>query len=203
MRLTLITLLLAGVVGCDPTPEEKAAQSQPEYEAASDGDPQSQFEMGQKYDIGDGVPEDLTGAVEWNRKAAEQGDADAHCEVGEAYRDGVGVPEDYTEAVKWYRKAAEQGHAGAQYNLGRMYFEGEGVPEDDVEAYAWTSVAARNGHEDAKECFPIAEAELTREQHVEGMVRAMQLNERIIERGFGGEESAIELLEELDDNEAD
>ena len=117
MRLTLIALLLAGVVGCDPTPEEKAAQSQPEDEAASDGDPQSQFEMGQKYDNGDGVYEDLTEAVEWNRKAAEQGDADAQCELGEAYRDGVGVPEDDVEGYAWISVAATNGDSEAKRNL--------------------------------------------------------------------------------------
>ena len=171
--------------------------------AAELGDASAQLNLGNMYYFGDGVPEDKAEAVKWYCKAAEQGHRAAHNNLGVMYRDGDGVSKDAVEAGKWFRKAADQGVAGAQESLGTMYAEGEGVPEDDVEAYAWTSVAARNGHEDAKECFPIAEAELTREQHVEGMVRAMQLNERIIERGFGGEESAIELLEELDDNEAD
>ena len=193
MRLTLIALLLAGVAGCgsepadelgrsveDPKLEEKVAQPQSEDEAAPDGDPQSQFEMGKKYAAGEGVLQDDTEAVKWYRKAAEQGVAAAQHSLGLVYvfRDD-GVPEDDTEAVKWYRKAAEQGYAEAQLSLGGAYFDGIGVPQDYLEAYAWYSLAATNGDEVAKEGLPLVKAELTPDQLIAAQKRATELFEQI------------------------
>ena len=164
MRLTLIALLLAGVAGCgsepadelgrsveDPKLEEKVAQPQSEDEAAPDGDPQSQFEMGKKYAAGEGVLQDDTEAVKWYRKAAEQGHARAQNNLGWMYENGLGVPQDDTEAVKWYRKAAEQGVAAAQHSLGLVYvFRDDGVPEDDTEAVKWYRKAAEQGYAEAQ-----------------------------------------------------
>ena len=192
MRLTLIALLLAGVAGCgsepadelgrsveDPKLEEKVAQPQSEDEAAPDGDPQSQFEMGKKYAAGEGVLQDDTEAVKWYRKAAEQGHARAQNNLGWMYENGLGVPQDDTEAVKWYRKAAEQGYAEAQLSLGGAYFDGIGVPQDYLEAYAWYSLAATNGDEVAKEGLPLVKAELTPDQLIAAQKRATELFEQI------------------------
>ena len=118
---------------------------------AQTGDASAQFNLGLKYDYGQGVPEDDTEAVRWYRLAAEQGLAEAQFNLGLKYATGKGVPEDDTEAVRWYRLAAEQGVAIAQNNLARKYAAGKGVPEDDVEAYAWFSIAAAQGEEHAKD----------------------------------------------------
>ena len=122
MRLTLIALLLAGVVGCDsePVSEFDAAR-----QAAEQGDAGAQTALGVMYEDGEGVPQDYAEAVKWFRKAAEQGDADAQFRLGYKYYHGKGVPEDYTEAAKWYRKAAEQGHVEAQYELRFAYDLGD------------------------------------------------------------------------------
>lgn len=45
--------------------------------AAEQGVAVAQFQLGLKYDLGEGVPEDDVMAVSWYRKAAEQGNADA------------------------------------------------------------------------------------------------------------------------------
>ena len=44
---------------------------------AEQGDAVAQFNLGVKYDNGQGVPQDYAEAVKWYRKAAEQGDAGA------------------------------------------------------------------------------------------------------------------------------
>jgi TPR repeat protein len=41
-----------------------------------------QYDLGVKYENGDGVPKDDAQAVTWFRKAAEQGDADASVRTG-------------------------------------------------------------------------------------------------------------------------
>ena len=157
MRLTLIALLLAGVVGCDEgegltKEEEKAEREMAAWLAAPDGDPQSHFEMGVKYRFGKGVPQDDAEAAKWFRMAAELGHADAqHSLACHHYLAGTGVRDD-AFAAKWYRKAAEQGHAKAQCCLGDVYRgrgrpapRGKGVAKDYAEAVKWYRKAAEQG----------------------------------------------------------
>ena len=193
MRLTLIALLLAGVAGCDPTPD-------PEFEAtlkaAEQGDADAQFYLGEIYESGihangEDVPQNYAEAMKWWLKAAEQGNAEAKFKLGLMYYDGDGVPQDYAEAMKWYRKAAEQGDAVAQLFLGYLYFEGEGVPKDDVEAYVWFSIAAINTNnesdpddpdhwiEEAKGIVAREKARLTPNQLIAAEKRIEELTEQI------------------------
>ena len=79
---------------------------------------EEQFETGNKYYYGKGVPKDYHEALKWYRKAANRGHANAQNSLGLMYQNGRGVPQDYSEAVKWFRKAADQGHADAQNSLG-------------------------------------------------------------------------------------
>ncbi len=111
-------------------------------EAAEQGDPAAQFELGKQYAEGKEVTQDYAESAKWYRKAAEQGHAIAQYGLGLAYYNANGVARDYSEAVKWFRKSADQGIALAQSNLGVMYARGEGVPKDDIEAYAWYNLAA-------------------------------------------------------------
>ena len=179
MRLTLIALLLAGVVGCDSMPQGLSASAQAVFRRAQQGDADAQHALGLMYANGKGVPHDWTEAVKWFRKAAEQGHADGQVYLGQSYHLGEGVPEDDTEAVKWWRRAAEQGHAEAQFLLGSMYYNGLGVPQDDVEAYAWYSVADENGDEDAIGEQEIVKAKLTPEQLARGQGRAAKFLKQI------------------------
>jgi len=83
MGFALAALLLCSATGCDSPSEEPAAESQPEYEAASDGDPQSQFEIGRKYAVGIGIARDDTEAAKWWLKAARQGHARSMHAIGQ------------------------------------------------------------------------------------------------------------------------
>jgi TPR repeat protein len=58
---------------------------------AEQGDPQAQNDLGVKYALGQGVPQDEAEAVKWYRKAAEQGDANAQFSLGAMYGIGQGV----------------------------------------------------------------------------------------------------------------
>jgi TPR repeat protein len=113
---------------------------------AEQGEAIAQYNLGQMYKMGRGVPQDYAEAAKWFRKAAEQGEAIAQNSLGVTYDKGYGVPQDYVEAVKWYRKAAEQGEATAQSNLGFMYDQGQGVPQNDAEAMKWYRKAAEQGY---------------------------------------------------------
>lgn len=117
---------------------------------AEAGDAEAQYELGRKYDFGEGVTKDSYEAVKWYRMAAEQGNVKAQYNLGVSYDEGEGVAQDSYEAVKWYRMAAEQKDASAQYNLGVCYKNGEGVAQDYYEAVKWYRMAAEQGNPDAQ-----------------------------------------------------
>src|SRR4029078_584989 len=81
---------------------------------AKAGDAKSQFELGRRYDKGEGVPRDLVEAAKWYRKRAEKNSADAQTTLGACYGNGEGVAQHLVEAVKWFRKAAGQNYAEGQ-----------------------------------------------------------------------------------------
>ena len=117
---------------------------------AEQGDADAQFNLGVRYAIGQGVPQDDAEAVRWYRLAAEQGHTTAQFNLGFRYANGLGVPQDEAEAVRWYRLAADQGNASAQYNLGLRYANGEGVLKDDAEAVRWYRLSADQGDASAQ-----------------------------------------------------
>ena len=78
-------------------------------QAAEQGDATAQFNLGNMYANGEGVPQDDPEAARWFRLAAEQGLASAQFNLGVMCANGEGVLKDNAEAVRWYRLAAEQG----------------------------------------------------------------------------------------------
>ncbi len=116
-------------------------------QAAERGDATSEYNLGNMYELGHGVPRDAAEAVRWFRSAAEQGYAVAQNGLGWMYHLGSGVAKDDVEAAGWFRKSAEQGNATAQLNLGRMYSKGlGGLPKDEVQAMYWKGRAAEQGN---------------------------------------------------------
>lgn len=117
-------------------------------DAASRGDAQAQFELGNAYWMKDNVV-----AASWWRKAAEQGHAEAQFALAGPYSVGLGVPKDHAVAVAWLRKAAEQGLAEAQFVLGLGYELGSSatIPHDLIFAVYWYRKAADGGHVEARE----------------------------------------------------
>ncbi|HEV7290573.1 SPOR domain-containing protein [Sphingomonas sp.] len=105
------------------------------------GDADAQFNMGQAYKFGRGVPADLAQAEEWYRKAALQGHPQAEENYGLAlFENGKRL-----QAIEWLEKAAGRGAPRAQYVLGTMLFNGDAVTKDWVRAYALIVRAAAQG----------------------------------------------------------
>jgi len=83
------------------------------YRKAGDqGYAAAQYNLGQAYNLGNGVEKDTAEAARWWQKAAEQGLAKAQYNLGLAYHDGIGVQKDNAQAYFWIALAAtslEQG----------------------------------------------------------------------------------------------
>ncbi len=108
---------------------------------ANQGDPDAQFNMGQAYKLGRGVPADLKIAQSWYQKAAAQGHDQAQANLGLIlFESGQRAA-----AMPWLRKAADRGDARAQYVLGTAMFNGDVVAKDWPRAYALMTRAAAQG----------------------------------------------------------
>ncbi len=117
----------------------------------------AQFEIGNAYAMGIGIPAEMNKAVHWFTRSAEGGYAPAQANLGIFYAGGIGVNQDAAEALKWFTKAAEQGYAPAQNNLGRAYLNGDIVKKDLNKALEWFKKAAAQGDKNAQEAVDYIE----------------------------------------------
>ena len=109
--------------------------------AADQGDADAQFNMGQAYRLGRGVPADIAIARSWFQKAAAKGHAQAQANYGLILYEGG----KRSEALPWIRKAADRGDPRAQYVLGIELTNGDLISRDWPHAYALMTRAAAQG----------------------------------------------------------
>lgn len=91
---------------------------------AHEGHAPAQFNLGQLYRAGHGVPIDLGLARYWYEEAAAQGHGFAQYNLGIMYERGDGTPTDLIEARAWYRRAAAQDIGPARAALDRLDRQG-------------------------------------------------------------------------------
>lgn len=109
--------------------------------AALAGDADAQFNLGQAYKLGRGVPTDLTQAEAWYRRAAKQGHLQAEDNLGLV----LFTANRRDEAMPFIIRSAERGEPRAQYVLGTAHFNGDLAPHDLPRAYALTKRASDAG----------------------------------------------------------
>lgn len=108
---------------------------------AETGDADAQFNMGQAYKLGRGVPMDLNAAIQWYRKAAAQGHMRAEDNLGLClFQQG-----DRAGAMPYLERAAGRGDSRAQYIYATALFNGDLVEKDWVRAYALMTRASNAG----------------------------------------------------------
>lgn len=114
---------------------------------ADKGDADAEFNLGQAYRLGRGVPINLPAAKTWFERAAEQGHVDAETTLGLLlFQNG-----DQPAGLKWLKKAADQGEPRALLVYGTALVNGDSVTQDPVLGYAYVSRAAAQGLQPAKE----------------------------------------------------
>ena len=108
---------------------------------AETGDADAQFNLGQAYRLGKGVPLNLGAAQTWFERAATGGHLDAQTTLGLLlFQNG-----NQSEGIKWLRKAAEQGEPRALLVYGTALYNGDGVTQDRILGHAYVSRAAAQG----------------------------------------------------------
>ena len=110
-----------------------------------------QYQLGEMYARGLGVPQNHVEAVRWYRHAALRGYPEAQVELARRYFLGLGVKQDFEEAAAWAKIAVKANHRDAMYLLGVLCLTGHGLEQDNALAYYWFGRAAEQGHNKAKE----------------------------------------------------
>lgn len=105
--------------------------------AAAKNDADAQFNIGNIYNRGKGVPQNEPEAIKWFALAAVQNDDRAQYDLGVIHMNR----KDFATGVVWLKKAAEAGNSYAQSDLGRAYFLGSGVAENKAEGFKWVFIA--------------------------------------------------------------
>lgn len=114
---------------------------------AERGDADAQFNLGQAYRLGRGVPINLGAAKTWFERAANGGHLDAETTLGLLqFQNG-----EQAQGLKWLKQAADQGEPRALLVYGTALYNGDGVTQDRVLGYAYVSRAAAQGLEPAKD----------------------------------------------------
>jgi TPR repeat protein len=138
---------------------------------AEAGDPDAQFNLGQAYKLGRGVPADMTIAIGWYRKAAQQGHLRAEDSLGLLmFQQG-----DRAAAMPYLERAATRGEPRAQYIVGTSLFNGDVVGKDWVRAYALMSRASASGLPQAKTSLEQMDKYIPEDQRKQGMALAANL----------------------------
>ena len=115
IRHAVLTTVAVGALSLAVLGQPVQAQDKPATQELADlrasaeaGEAQAQYNLGVRYTVGEGVPQDYVEAVAWYRRAAEQGHAAAQFNLGGRYGTGEGVPQDYVEAHMWLNLAASR-----------------------------------------------------------------------------------------------
>lgn len=114
--------------------------------AAAQGNVYGLYNLGSRYDTGDGVQRDEAKALRFFERAALQGNTEAQNRVGLMYLTGKGTPADPEKGLAWLRSAAKHGHHEAINTIWK-YHKSAGDRPRYIEALQW---GAREGLPECK-----------------------------------------------------
>lgn len=138
---------------------------------AAKGDTDAQFNLGQAYRLGRGVPQDMAKAEDLFGKAAAAG----HIQASDNYGLLLFQRGQRAQALPFIRAAADRGDARAQYLLGIAHFNGDMVTKDWTRAYALVSLAQQNGLAQAQSALAQMDQHIPLAQRQEGVALASEL----------------------------
>ena len=136
---------------------------------AEKGDADAQFNLGQAYRLGRGVPINLAAAQSWFERAADKGHVDAQTTLGLLlFQNG-----NHTGGLRWLKVASDEGEPRAMLVYGTALFNGDGVPQDPILGYAFVSRAAAQGLQAAKDTLGQLDQIMSVEDRKKGVALAL------------------------------
>ena len=118
---------------------------------ANTGIAEAQFNIGEMYEKGSGIPSNTYSAFIWFELAAKQNHQKAQFKVAYMYYRGEGVPANPAKAFQLMASLAKNSYVRAQFYVGLMHETGSGTPRDMAQAQLWYSRAAKGGNTTAAE----------------------------------------------------
>ncbi len=116
--------------------------------AAEAGSPEAQFELGQLYETGLGVEQDIARAIGLYRQSAAAGFPDALNDLGFLhFVGGEGVTKDKPRALDYFERAARARHPEAMFNFASLIDDGDVPGMGPDEAGGFLYLALRSGNE--------------------------------------------------------
>ncbi|TPG12830.1 SPOR domain-containing protein [Sphingomonas oligophenolica] len=176
---TVVAVLVAAPAAAQNVKTGVDAWTRGDYRAAVDqwrgpalaGDADAQYNLGQAYKLGRGVPVDPGLAESWFRKAALQG----HLQAEDNYGLALFTAGKKADAVPWLDKSIARGEPRAQLVLGTMLFNGDGVPRDYPRAYALMTRASQQGMTSASETLAQMDQYISAQDRQQGIAMAQQM----------------------------
>ena len=108
-------------------------------EQAQQGDEEAMYQLGNRYDNGDGVEQNPEVASDWWFKAAIKGHIKAAHNLGNYY---FYEKHDVENGLKWFEKAASGDSTLSLYALGDIFFNGIGIAQDKDKGLLYYKKAA-------------------------------------------------------------
>ena len=181
LAASLLALGMAGAAWGQSNPVKQGvdAWGKGDYKAAikdwqgpaAKGDADAQFNLGQAYRLGKGVPADKARAEDWYRKAAEQGHFQAQDNYGRMLFDRG----ERAQAAPWLEKSAARGDPRGELILGTMLFNGDGgLAKDWPRAYALIVRASDSGLSQASQTRAEMDKYIPEAQRKQGLTLARQ-----------------------------
>jgi enhanced entry protein EnhC len=160
------------------------------YGQAILGESSAQFELGQLYQYGIGVAQNMDQAITYFQLAAVQQDVRAEYNLGMIYLEGKTNPVDYQKGIEWMTDAAFKGNSYAQYVLANLYEKGLTDPAGELviapnhqQAMAMYYLASSNDFGEAE--YRLADY-LVKEKKTGLSVAAKQNRSKLIKRLYQG-----------------
>lgn len=138
------------------------------------GDADAQYNMGQAYKLGRGVPVDLAIALDYFGRAAAQG----HVRAEDNYGLLLFQQNRQTEGLPYIERSARRGEPRAQYLYGTILFNGELMEQDWVRAYAMMTRAATADLPPAEASLRQMDEYIPAEQRQQGLALAAQMEQQ-------------------------
>lgn len=136
---------------------------------AEKGDADAQFNLGQAYRLGRGVPISLAVAQSWFERAADHGHIDAQTTLGLLlFQNG-----NHIGGLRWLKAASEKAEPRAMLVYGTALYNGDGVPQDPILGYAYVSRAAAQGLPAAKDTLAQLDEIMPVEDRKKGVALAL------------------------------
>ena len=191
MKMRLAVLAAAMMAATPALADVKAgveAWSRGDYPAAvaqwrgpaAAGDADAQFNLGQAYKLGRGVPADQAQATELFRKAAVQG----HPQATDNYALALFQSGKKADALPWLEKSVARDEKRTELVLGTMLFNGDGVPRDWTRAYALVTRSSQQGLPQGSQTLAQMDKYIPEDQRRQGIALAQQIESR--DRSTGG-----------------